>query len=140
METIDEGMVKSPGYRDHAVLQFPPGERRNRGAHRVFRMGHRSKVEPRQTAGADKMFAIDDERRRRCLSCRDDLRRCRGAEGGELGSVVAPYLAEALLDGHHRRHDRQAVIFNHLAIAHALPELRHPVGRAQQGIERELKK
>ncbi len=83
-------MVKSPGHRDHAVLQFP-GERRNRGAHRVFHMGHRGEVEPRQTAGADKMLAIDDERRRRCLSCRDDLWRCRGAEGGELGGVVAPY-------------------------------------------------
>lgn len=139
METIDEGMVKSPGYRDHAVLQFP-GERRNRGAHRVFRMGHRSKVEPRQTAGADKMFAIDDERRRRCLSCRDDLRRCRGAEGGELGSVVAPYRRKPSSTVITGVMTAEAVIFNHLAIAHALPELRHPVGRAQRGIERELKK
>jgi hypothetical protein len=33
-----------------------------------------------------------------------------------------------------------ALISAFRSIAHALPELRHPVGRAQQGIERELKK
>ncbi len=86
VETIDEGMVKPPGHRDNAILQFSR-ERGDRRADGIFRMGHRGEVEPWQTAGADKMLAIDDERRRGCLSCRDNLRRGRGAEGGELGAL-----------------------------------------------------
>ena len=120
METIDEGMVKPPGHRDNAILQFSPSERGDRRADGIFRMGHRGEVEPWQTAGADKMLAIDDERRRVCLSCRDNLRRGRGAEGGELGGIVAPHLTESLSDGHHRRHYCQTVIFNHLIVPHAL--------------------
>ncbi len=75
VETVDEGMVKPPGHRDHAILQFSPGKRGHRRADGIFRMGHRGEVKPRQTAGADKMLTIDDERCRGCLSCRDDLRR-----------------------------------------------------------------
>ena len=61
-------------------------------------------------------------------------------KGGKIGGVVAPDLAKAFLGGHHRRHYRQLVIFDNIVTQLPLFQLRHPVRRANQGVERQLEK
>ncbi len=99
VETIDEGMVKPPGHRDNAILQFSRGERGDRRtAYSAWvievkwshgRQLAQIKCSPSTMSGAGMSLLPRQSSA------------CRGAEGGELGGVVAPHLTESLSDGHH---------------------------------------
>ena len=97
-------------------------------------------MQPRQAAGAEEIFAVDDKRRRRGVFCRLDMWRGGLAEGGKIGGILAPDLAETFLGGHHWRHHRQLVIFDNIVAQQPLFKLRHLVRCAHKGEEGQLEK
>ncbi len=140
MQAVNKGVIEFARHRDNAVFQLAPGEGRHRRADVILRVSDGAEMQPRQAAGAEEILAVDDKRCRRGMFRRFNVRRGGMAEGGKIGGVVAPDLAKAFLGGHHRRHYRQLVIFDNIVTQLPLFQLRHPVRRANQGVERQLEK